>query len=84
MDAAKLTAQRARIKVVKLRTWASWGTSSEYEPLRLFKEIEKDPKCNWILRDSGRVEKNPKGVEYYNQHIRQSKLPEEEKQELFI
>lgn len=84
METTKLMAERARIKVVKLRTLAAREISLNHEPLRLFKEIEKDPKCNWILKDSKRVEKQPEIVEYYNEHIRQSKLSKEDKESLFI
>ncbi len=85
MDATEILVQRTRIKIVELRGLASRGTNcSQYEPWRLFKEIEKDPKCNIILRNSTIVEKEPKIVNYYNEHIRQSKLSKKEKERLFI
>lgn len=85
MDATEILFQRARMKIVELRALASRGTNcSSYEPWRLFKEIEKDAKCSWILNDSTRVKKQPEVVKFYNEHIRQSKLSEEEKEKLFI
>ncbi|MCI8471129.1 MAG: hypothetical protein HFJ35_06700 [Clostridia bacterium] len=84
MDGTEILAQRAKMKVVGLRSLASRRTGLDYEPLRLFKEIEKDDRCNELLKNSAIAGKNSEIVKYYNEHIRQSKLSAKDKKELII
>lgn len=76
--------ERARIKIIRLRQLASLSEKKEYEPRRLFKEIEQDPRCNQIFHNSYVVVEDEKIVEYYNEHIRQSSLSKRNKQRLLI
>ncbi len=73
---------RVKQKVIKLRQKASYGLSVEYEPLRLFKEIEKDPKCRNLLTKVS--EATAEQILHYNEHVRQSKLSKEDKEDLII
>lgn len=78
----KMKKERVKVKVMKLRQLAAREFSLEYEPLRVFREIEKDQRCKAILRNSCYATEEE--VRYYNEHIRNSKLSEEEKKALII
>lgn len=80
----ELLKERAKVRIIKLRQLASIGDGTENEALRVFKEIEKDPKCNWILRQSSMVESDETIIEFYDEHIRQSKLSDSQKRNLII
>ena len=59
------------------------GIGANYrEEYRVFKEIETDPKCNLVLRNSEKV--NKAMAVRYNEHIRASNLPECDKRDLLI
>ena len=74
--------ERVKAKVMKLRQLASRKLESKYEPLRVFREIEKDPKCKEILRNSAAATEEM--VHNYNEHIRQSNLSDWQKKDLII
>lgn len=78
--------QKAEEKIFALRSLASlkWEDSM-YEPLRLFNEIQSDPKCRAILSNVRKnIKEDPKIVTLYNEHIRKSNLPEKQKNDLII
>lgn len=76
--------ERTQKSILDLRQLACLVESPLYEPRRLFKEIEKDANCNTMLRNFSIVKTNPKTVEYYNAHVRQSRLSDEDKKKLII
>ena len=78
-DDEKALKEKARSRVVELRRMAS--TDSRVA-LSLFQAIKSDDRCDILLSDHTAATRNR--VEAYNQYIRQSRLPDDVKENLII
>lgn len=78
-DDEKALKEKARSRVVELRRMAS--TDSRVA-LSLFQTIKSDDRCGILLSDH--TSATPERVEAYNQYIRQSRLPDDVKENLII